>query len=87
MNFTSNAYQTPLLVGALFLSHSETLSVFRSLTYDACVVEGGGRNFSLPVAIVFCYVLSDQFVSRIREMTQKVISTIGEHGKTQTVVS
>lgn len=22
-----------------------------------CVVEGGGRNFSLPVAIVFCYVL------------------------------
>jgi len=36
--------------------------------------------------VLLCFV-SVQFVSRIREITLKVISTIEEHGKTQTLVS
>lgn len=38
-------------------SSTVRLSAFRSRTQNVCAVEGGGRNFSLPVAIVFCYVL------------------------------
>ena len=59
------------------------------ITDVKCVCGGRGREEFLAsrcYCVLLCFV-SVQFVSRIREMTQKVISTIGEHGKTQTLVS
>lgn len=59
------------------------------ITDITCVCGGRGREEFLSsrcYCVLLCFV-SVQFVSRIREVTQKVISTIGEHGKTQTLVS
>lgn len=80
-------YQTTLLGCSQLFFHWEALSMLRLLTWNAC--GGRGREEFLSsrcYCVLLCFV-SVQFVSRIREMTQKVISTIGEHGKTQTLVS